>query len=209
MLGVFINSPMRAILLASHIPQAASDELSYQASAQRYKLVWCAQFVNFQLNMPSGGSPLQLEGSCLLRTVPLDLLWLLSSPQETPFPMRKSHLLTTCQGHSEQLHDNHTYFLSHPSPTVAYFFVLSFRYEEMDAKKKVNETHLALSLRVGFLTCKGKLGFLETWDLVLNLNFVSYTLKWRCSEDVEQIFKPLFPRYRFHLQRQIFLFQIY
>lgn len=160
MFGVFINFPMRAVLSASHIPWADSEELSYQASVQRWKLVWCVQFVNFQSTewaqlwvSPSAGGVLPSKNYA-----PLHSLWLLLPPQETSFPMRKSHLLTTCQGHLEQLHDNHTYFLLPLLPKCGLFLCSFISLQEMDVKRRsMKPTLLSAWGSVTFQHVKGSL----------------------------------------------------
>lgn len=123
-------------------------------------------WISSLLSGPSYGSPLQQEGSCLLRT-----LFHLPRHDFCHLPRRLHFLWETAMywQHVRNTWSRFTIFTHilslHLSQTVAYFFVVVYSVQGHWCEKKVNETHLALSLRVGYaLTCKGKLGFLETED---------------------------------------------
>lgn len=120
-------------------------------------------WVSSLLGGPSCGSPLQQEGSCLLRT-------LFHFPHHgfCHLPRRLHFLWERAMywQHGRNTWSSFTIFTHilslHFSQTAAYFSVV-FSVQGHWCKKKVNETHLALSLRVDYaLTSEGKLGFLET-----------------------------------------------
>ena len=143
MFGVFINFPMHGILSLHTFPEQIlmSWAIRQVLRGENWSGVLSYEFPVYWMGPAAG--PSSAGGVLPFKNhAPLHSLWLLSPPQETSFPMRKSRLLTTCQGHSEQLRGNHTHFLSPLVPTVGLFLCSFIQFQGNWCKKKANETHL-------------------------------------------------------------------